>query len=182
MGLAGAVLVHRVDSVDPIDPIDPIDRIDPPSPGVEPPPPPSPAPSSGAMSPAPSLVALAARGQIVLPAVVNVWLQSCRDCMPAFQAWRAHDEVGALAGIRVVNVSYGQPDAAFAAAWRVQDSLVVDATGDLMVRPFGISSFTTLVLDAEGREVHRDRPDRPGYAERVRAMWQRVEGEKGRRP
>ena len=36
--------------------------------------------------------------------------------------------------------------------------------------PLGISSFTTLVVDESGAVIHRDRPDRPGYVARIRAV------------
>src|SRR5690606_34085929 len=40
--------------------------------------------------------------------------------------------------------------------------------GALLARPLGISTFTTLVVDVDGTIIHRDRPDRPGFADRIR--------------
>lgn len=40
--------------------------------------------------------------------------------------------------------------------------------GKSIVRPLGIGTFTTLVVDPNGAIIHRDRPDRPGCAERIR--------------
>jgi hypothetical protein len=102
--------------------------------------------------------------------IVHVWLQGCADCMPAFEAARALEEGGGLQlGARVVNVAYGKADPSWAARYGVRQNLVYDHGGKAVVQPLGISSFTTLVMDAEGHVLHRDRPDKPGYAERLRA-------------
>src|SRR4051812_44494006 len=45
------------------------------------------------------------------PAVVNVWLQGCADCMPAFKAWSEEYARGAFSGMRIENVAYGRADA-----------------------------------------------------------------------
>jgi len=112
------------------------------------------------------------------PAIVNVWLENCRDCMPAFEAWnhfvvdqRIAGEIGKDA--RVYNVAYGSASNAFARTYTVDDNLSFDA-GDRFVRPLGISSFTTLVLDKDGKVVHRDRPDHSGYLERMHRAWQAI--------
>jgi hypothetical protein len=47
---------------------------------------------------------------------------------------------------------------------------VFDHGGTHVVKPLGITSFTTLVFDEEGKLIARDRPDRPGYAERMGAL------------
>ncbi len=102
--------------------------------------------------------------------VVNVWLQGCSDCMPAFEAMAKLQREGGL-GISapVINVAYGEADLAWAQRYGVASSLVFDPGGANVVRPLGIGTFTTLVVEPDGRIVHRDRPDRPGYASRVRA-------------
>lgn len=113
-------------------------------------------------------------GTITLPptrrTVVNVWLQGCSDCMPAFEAMAKLEREGGLgAGLPVINVAYGEADLAWAQRYGVASTLVFDAGGEKVVKPLGISTFTTLVVDPDGTIVHRDRPDRPGYAARVRA-------------
>ncbi len=114
-------------------------------------------------------------GSVRLPAssraVVHVWLQKCADCMPAFEAMRDVDARGGLAlSIPEYNVAYGSADPAWAAQYGVRKNLLFDRTGAAIVRPLGISSFTTLVIDENGVVLHRDRPDRPGYADRIRAV------------
>lgn len=113
-------------------------------------------------------------GPVTMPprarSVVHVWLQGCSDCMPAFEAMRELHESGGL-GIDapVINVSYGQADPVWAASYRVNDNLVYDIGGAAVIKPLGIGTFTSLVVDPDGVIVHRDRPDRPGYRERMRA-------------
>jgi hypothetical protein len=109
------------------------------------------------------------------PVLVNVWLQNCADCRPAFAAWRALvDEHKLPEHMTVYNVAYGTADEGYAKEWRVNEKLLFDP-GPGLVQPLGISSFTTLVLDRHGRVRLRDRPDAPGYAERVtgalQALW-----------
>jgi hypothetical protein len=104
-------------------------------------------------------------------AVVHVWLMGCADCMPAFEAMRTLEQQGGLrVGVPEINVAYGQADPAWAARYGVRRNLVYDRGGTVLVRPLGISTFTTLVVDENGVVLHRDRPDRPGYAERIRAI------------
>ena len=104
------------------------------------------------------------------PTILNVWLQACADCMPAFEAARALEEKGGLGlDAEVVNVAYGEAEPSWAARYGVRQNLVYDRGGASVVKPLGISSFTTLVLDRHGEVVHTDRPDRAGYAERVGA-------------
>lgn len=104
-------------------------------------------------------------------AIVHVWLQACADCMPAFEAMREIDGRGGIgAGVPEINVSYGQADPAWAARYGVRRNLVYDRGGASIVRPLGISTFTTLVVDENGVVLHRDRPDRPGYVERLRSI------------
>lgn len=102
-------------------------------------------------------------------AVVNVWLQGCQDCMGAFNAMRELQAKGGL-GVTapIVNVAYGEADPSWAARYGVRENLVFDVGGSGVVRPLGIGTFTTLVIDADGLILHRDRPDRPGYADRIR--------------
>lgn len=112
-------------------------------------------------------------GTIALPparrTVVNVWLQGCSDCMPAFEAMAKLEREGGLGvDVPVINVAYGEADLAWAQRYGVASTLVYDPGGANVVRPLGISTFTTLVVDPDGTIVHRDRPDRPAYAMRVR--------------
>lgn len=101
------------------------------------------------------------------PRIVNVWLQACPDCMPRFEASRELVEAGEGWPEAPINVAYGSANAQWAERYGVADELVVDA-GSNLVRPLGISTFTTLVIDAEGRVVHTDYVDRAGFSERVR--------------
>jgi hypothetical protein len=101
------------------------------------------------------------------PLVVHVWLEGCPDCMPAFEAHKRLKERGALDDVSQINVAYGRATPEFAKQWRVDERLVFDADGNAVVKPFGIGTFTTLVLDREGRELVRARPDEPDYVNRV---------------
>lgn len=112
-------------------------------------------------------------GTVVLPparrSVVNVWLQGCSDCMPAFEAMAKLEREGGLgADVPVVNVAYGEADLAWAQRYGVGSNLVYDLGGAQVVKPIGIRTFTTLVVDPNGSIIHRDRPDRAGYVARVR--------------
>lgn len=104
------------------------------------------------------------------PRVVHVWLQGCSDCMPAFEAMRALSQHGGL-GVPEVNVAYGSAEPAWAERYGVGKNLVVDP-GENVVSPLGISSFTTMVLDADDHVRLVDRPDKPGYADRIRGAYQ----------
>ncbi len=111
-------------------------------------------------------------GNVALPgergAVVHVWLQGCADCMPAFEAHKRIVDAGGLGvALPIVNVAYGEVSTEWAKRYGLTDALVTDS-GAQLVQPLGISSFTTLVIDRRGRVVLRDRPDQPGYLERVR--------------
>jgi hypothetical protein len=112
-------------------------------------------------------------GNITLPldqrAIVHVWLQGCSDCMPAFNAMAQMYSDGALElGAPIVNVAYGEADPTWADRYGVGTNLVFDPGGAKVVTPLGIGTFTTLVVDPDGTVLLRDRPDRPGYAARVR--------------
>jgi hypothetical protein len=102
--------------------------------------------------------------------VVHVWLQGCADCMPAFEAMRTIQSEGGLhVDAQIINVAYGEADLTWAQRYGVATNLVFDPGGVNVVRPLGIGTFTTLVVEPDGSIIHRDRPDRPGYAGRVRA-------------
>lgn len=102
--------------------------------------------------------------------IVHVWLQGCQDCMPAFEAMKELRDRGGLdVHVPVLNVAYGEADWAWADRYGVSDNLLFDVGGWSFVKPLGINSFTTLVVDGTGNVVHRDRPDQPGYRDRVRA-------------
>jgi hypothetical protein len=101
--------------------------------------------------------------------VAHVWLQGCADCMPAFRAHRKWSLDGRLRPLdgHVVNVAYGSADPAWATRFGLDQTLVMDEGGHAVVKPLGISTFTSLVVDAEGRIVHADRPDCEGYPDRM---------------
>lgn len=102
--------------------------------------------------------------------VVHVWLQACADCMPAFEAMKNLELQLAFVEADVFNVAYGSADPNWAAQYGVRKNLVLDHGGAKVVRPLGITSFTTVVFDEDGKIIGRDRPDRPGYVERLRAL------------
>ena len=102
--------------------------------------------------------------------VVNVWLQGCSDCMPAFDAMaQLQSEGGLSVDGPIINVAYGEADATWARRYGVATNLVFDPGGASVVRPLGIGTFTTLVVEPDGTIIHRDRPDRPGYAGRMQS-------------
>ncbi|MEW5853863.1 MAG: hypothetical protein AB2A00_34130, partial [Myxococcota bacterium] len=102
------------------------------------------------------------------PAVIQVWLQGCQDCMPAFEASKALEARGGMdVGLPVVNVAYGSASTSWAQEFGLDQRLVFDPSGGALVRPLGIGTFTTLVIDEQGYVRLRDRPDNAGYAERV---------------
>lgn len=113
-------------------------------------------------------------GALAGPVVAHVWLENCADCMSAFQAHARLQEQGALAGIPQVNVAYGRSTPAFRAKYRVDQNLIEDEDGSQVVNAYGIGSFTTLVIDAKGELLLKDRPDRDGYLDRVREAWSRA--------
>jgi hypothetical protein len=102
-----------------------------------------------------------------------VWLQGCSDCMPAFDAMaQLQSEGGLNVDGPIINVAYGEADQGWARRYGVANNLVFDPGGTSVVKPLGIGTFTTLVVEPDGSIVHRDRPDRPGYAARVRTAMQ----------
>jgi hypothetical protein len=103
--------------------------------------------------------------------IVHVWLQGCQDCMPAFEAMKSLSaEIETRHGATpVINVAYGEADPSWAKQYAVRQNLVFDRKGAL-VQALGIGTFTTLVVDASGRVIHRDRPDQPGYLVRLDAV------------
>jgi hypothetical protein len=113
------------------------------------------------------------------PLLVHVWLEACPDCMPAFEAMKRHRDAGVFEGMPEVNVAFGKASPAFARRYGVDENLVFDA-GKHVVRPLGIGTFTTLVLAPNGRVVLVARPQKEGYAEKVRAAWAVLRAERGR--
>ncbi len=128
----------------------------------------TPAPPEPPPMPAPT------RGDITGPAIVNVWLERCRDCMPAFSAWRDLKENGQLpSGAPIYNVVYGSQTATlndFAARYGVADNISFDA-GDRYVQPLGIGTFTTLVLDSRGQILAQIRPTDADFVRQLSAAW-----------
>ena len=104
-----------------------------------------------------------------VPVVVNIWLQDCADCQPAVDAWQAIQEEQGLAALElpVVNVAFGGANVDWASLHKLQDRLVFDPSGGALVRPMGIGSFTTVIMDETGTIRLKDRPDQPGFAQRL---------------
>ncbi len=73
-------------------------------------------------------------------------------------------------------MAYGSASEDWARSYGVEERPVFDS-GSVLVQPLGIGTFTTLVIDAEGRVVHRDYPRNRGYAERVRAALESLQVE-----
>jgi thiol-disulfide isomerase/thioredoxin len=153
--------------------------------GVEvvtsPPPPPAPPPSSTHIAP---VVLTGPDGSVSLPSgkvtIVHVWLEGCADCMPAFRAMRdLQDKGGFGLDAAEVNVSFGKADPAWASRFGVRTNLVHDLGGQSVVRPLGISTFTTLVVDPGGAIAHKDRPDEEGYLDRVRTAVKTLQASQG---
>lgn len=144
-----------------------------PVPPPAPPPSPTPAPAP-TMAPAPAPTTTTLPG----PAIVNVWLENCADCLPTFAAWRGLSRRQQLpADATVLNVAYGseQPTTAdFAARYDVDDNLRYDVDGSLIVRRTGIGTFTTFVIDAAGEIVWRGRAVDDGFAAGLRDAWRGV--------
>lgn len=131
----------------------------------KPPPDRAPAPTSRATSEAPPVPVLTSpiRG----PALVNVWLQGCADCMPRFEAWSRLAAAGRVPrGLAVHNVAYGDATRDYAARYRVAEGLAIDR-GGVYVQPLGIHTFTTLLVDEAGRVVDRLDPTDARCADRL---------------
>lgn len=130
--------------------------------------------AAGAVREARAPSALPQDSALVGPIVAHVWLESCADCMTAFEAHARIQDARALDGIPQANVAYGASTPEFRARYRVEAGLIEDTDGSKVVHRFGIASFTTLVIDKSGALVLRDRPDHAGYVERVREAWARA--------
>ena len=103
-------------------------------------------------------------------AIMNVWMQGCQDCMPAFEAMaRLQDEGGLGVDVPIYNIAYGEAEPSWAKRYGVRENLAYDLGGASVVRPLGINTFTTIVIDKDGTILLRDRPDQAGYRARVRA-------------
>lgn len=96
------------------------------------------------------------------PAVVHVFTPSAVAAQPQLV-----DLAGAGMEVPVVHVAVGGASLAWARAHGVAGNLVVDPAGTALARPLGVTSFTTLVLDERGAVRFSDRPDNPGFAERL---------------
>lgn len=99
------------------------------------------------------------------PMVVNVFLERCADCMPAFRSWRDNRERLDLS-IPVVNVAYARATPSWLKQYKLDDNVWIDR-GQVAVNPHGIRTFTTLVIDAEGRIMLRILPTQKNYVQRV---------------
>lgn len=99
-------------------------------------------------------------------AIVHVWLQGCPDCMPAFEAIkRLAPEHGF--SVPTFNVAYGSADPSWAKSYGVATNLAFD-DGSHLVRPLGIGTFTTFVIDERGAAVRVGSPAEEGYSSRLR--------------
>ncbi len=108
------------------------------------------------------------------PLIVHVWLQGCGDCMPAFEAMRRLHEGGNVMPLPVINVAYGRASKQWAQRYGLHDPLVFDA-GENVVRPLGIGTFTTLVVDGDGTVLERVRPTQSSYIKRILAAARKTQ-------
>jgi hypothetical protein len=144
-----------------------------PAPATPPSPPSPPVPAPVAAPPprttVPQVTLKGPGGDLALPLdepfILNVWLERCSDCMPHFEAWRSMVDGGdVFAALPVVNVAYGRADVAWAASYAVEEDLVFDP-GAGVVKPMGISKFTTMVVRPDGSVAFRGHPAQPGFAQ-----------------
>ncbi|HEY4220828.1 MAG TPA: hypothetical protein VGO62_05780 [Myxococcota bacterium] len=125
------------------------------------------------LPPAPAPVAIVVGEHSPLlhgPAVINVWLEGCRDCMPAFEEWSRLVENGVTRDMHVENIAYGGASPAWAARYHVDERLSTDPDGTRVVHPLNIGTFTTFVVDKKGEVILRGRPA-PGFASQLRDAW-----------
>ncbi len=103
------------------------------------------------------------------PVVINVWLQDCADCQTAVEAWQALQESNGLEALQlpVVNIAFGGAGLDWAASHKLDERLVYDPAGKALVRPLGIGSFTTIIMDELGYIRLKDRPDQAGFEHRL---------------
>ena len=99
--------------------------------------------------------------------VVNVFLQACPDCMPSFNVYKNCG--GFEADAPVVNVAYNFATKDWLKAYKMEQNLVLDKGGRMLVNPQGIRKFTTLVVDKNGKIQLRIQPTEQGYVDKVRA-------------
>jgi hypothetical protein len=100
--------------------------------------------------------------------VLNAWVQNRPDCMEGFRAASALDAAGGLhLSVPIVNVALGKADLEWGRKWGVAQNLVVDPDGSAIFKPLGVETFTTYVIAPSGDVVYTDRPDAPGYAQRL---------------
>ena len=107
-------------------------------------------------------------------AIVNVWLQGCADCMPAFEAMKVLQAGGGFNGARVYNVAYGSADPGWAAKYGVDGNLAFDE-GKNIVQPLGIGTFTTLVVDEQGGVRSQGSPVAADFQGRVLSVWREMQ-------
>src|SRR5687768_899505 len=72
------------------------------------------------------------------PLVAHVWLEGCRDCMPAFEAWKRIKEMGSIDDLSQIHVAYGRASDEFVREYGVGHRLVYDTDGSAGVRPFNV--------------------------------------------
>jgi hypothetical protein len=114
------------------------------------------------------------------PAIVNVWLEGCSDCIPTFNAWlKLKNQGGVPADAKIINIAYGserETTRAFAARYHVDDNLGFDVDGSLIVQPTGIGTFTTFVIDNHGAITWRGRAVDDKFQESLASAWLRLSG------
>jgi hypothetical protein len=102
------------------------------------------------------------------PVIVNLWVQGSTDSVGAFDASRrAAGTSRAALDLPVVNVALGSANLAWAREHGLDERLVFDPDGRAVVHPLKAGGFTTVVLDPEGWVRLSDRPDNPGFTDRL---------------
>lgn len=108
------------------------------------------------------------------PFILNIWLQRCPDCMPSFEIWKNMAANGRVPDVPVVNLAYVEVDPAWAESYRVDEKLVVDASGTALVRPLVVYAFTTFVVAPDGRILFRSQPKERDFEIRLQAAVQKA--------
>lgn len=103
--------------------------------------------------------------------LMNIWLQNCPDCIPAFRAFRDFPP-SSLPNIPVVNISYGSElNMQFAKKYGLDSNLIADQ-GSGIVLPLRIRTFTTVLVDADGVFRWSGTPAEPGFLMKLQGAYE----------
>ncbi len=117
---------------------------------------------------------------IIGPAIVNVWVDHCTGCIPAFEGWKQLYDGDQIPRVPIYNVADGlrrSETLLFAKRFRVNDRLSFDATGERYASPNGITTFRTLVVDDRGDIVAQLNPGVPGFLDSLLSAMAKVQSD-----